>query len=174
MRMTTKKRQAGFSLIELAIASAILLFGVAAVVQFVPKAMQSNLRNRYDSTAVVIAQRLLDQMMSQALNVATIPAGNSSFGQAINLGGAAGLVGNPVQTVGNRAQINFTAAAVANYNFTYIDPTDATQTPYEIRWAVISSLNGTTVYSKRFIVGAWRRDPRATSPAVTVEGWIQK
>ncbi len=184
--MPTKRNsttQAGFSMIELAIAAAILLFGVAAVIQFVPAAMQSNLRNRYDSTAVVVAQRLLDEMLSQPLTANTIPlvatAGPppqaaSSFGVVINLGGPAGLQGNALQTVGTRAQIDYTAAAVGGYNFTFIDPNDPTQTPYEIRWAVITMLSGTRPYSKRFIVGAWRRDPRFTSKPVTVEGWLEK
>jgi hypothetical protein len=84
------------------------------------------------------------------------------------------LVGSPVIVVGNLVRVDFTAAAVANYNFTAVDPNDASATPYEVRWAVITNAGGGNVISKRYIVGAWRRDPAQTAPPVTVEGWVQK
>lgn len=57
--------QAGFSMVELLIAIVLLMVGVFAVLQLVPTAIQSNTRNRYDSTALILAQRQLDLMMSQ-------------------------------------------------------------------------------------------------------------
>jgi type II secretory pathway pseudopilin PulG len=166
--------QRGFTLIELAIATMVLIVGVVAVMQLVPAAMQSNLRNRYDTTATVLAQRQLDQMITQ-------PLGSLQFtdadGRVIALGDPTKVnqvVGGPVQAVGSTARINFNAPAVASYNFVAVDPNDASGTPYEVRWAVITNTVGGTVVSKRFIVGAWRRDPRQTAPPVTVEGLVEK
>jgi Tfp pilus assembly protein PilV len=51
-------------MIELMIAIVMLLIGVVAVAQLVPNAMQSNFRNRYDSTGLILAQRQLEQMMN--------------------------------------------------------------------------------------------------------------
>ena len=169
----------GFTLTELTIATLVLLVGSVAVMQLVPAAMQSNLRNRYDTTATVIAQRVLDQMITQPLTstsfddmdaygnkIATIALGDAT---QVNQ-----IVGGPVVTVGSTARIDFNGPAVANYNFIYTDLNDPGRTPYEVRWAVITDAVGGVPISKRFIVGAWKRDPRQTAPPVTVEGWVQK
>ena len=164
----------GFTLTELTIATLVLLVGSVAVMQLVPAAMQSNLRNRYDTTATVIAQRELDQMITQSLTSTSFV---DADGRTIALGNVASVnqvVGGPVVAVGNTARIDFNGAAVANYNFTYTDLNDPGRTPYEVRWAVITNAVGGVPISKRFIVGAWKRDPRQTAPPVTVEGWVQK
>jgi len=169
-----QRAQRGFTLIELAIATMVLMVGVVAVMQLVPAAMQSNLRNRYDTTAVVLAQRELDQMITQPLSSLQF---TDADGRVIALGNPAQVnqvVGGPVQAVGNMARINFNPPAVANYNFVAVDANDASGTQFEVRWAVITNAVGGTVVSKRFIVGAWRRDPRQTAPPVTVEGVVEK
>lgn len=166
--------QGGFTLIELAIATLVLMFGVVAVMQLVPAAMQSNLRNRYDTTATVIAQRELDQMITQLLSSLQF---TDADGRAIALGDPTQpnvVVGGPVQVVGTTARIDFINPAVANYNFTTVDPNDASGTRYEVRWAVITNAVGGTVVSKRFIVGAWRRDPSQATLPVTVEGLLEQ
>ena len=173
-------RERGFTLVELAIAMAVLLIGIAAVAQLIPISIQSNMRNRYDSTAVVMAERLLNQMINQ-------PASAAQFtdvdGRVIMLGSVAanGLVGNPIQVVSaipggpaNLVRVDFTVPAVANYNFTTIDPNSAAPISYEVRWSVITAMQGTTVVSKRILVGVWKRDPRSLTMPVTVEAWVQR
>lgn len=167
-------RQLGFTLVELAIATVVLLLGAVMVMQLVPAAMQSNVYNRYDSTAVVVAQRELDQMISQPLAAAQF---TDADGRVILLGNSAApntVVGGPVLTAGNIVKIDFTAAAVANYNFAYQDANDPTQPTYEVRWAVITTVSGGTVVSKRFIVGAWKRNATLVMPPVTLEAWVQQ
>lgn len=168
-RWTSPRKQQGFTLIELAIATVVLLVGVVAVMQLVPAAMQSNLRNRFDSSAVVIAQRLLDQMMGQPLD-------NTQFvdadGRVIALGGAATpTIGGPVQVVGGTARINFGAPVQNNCGFLYVDPNSPAGPTYEVRWAVVTTTSGAQVAAKRYIVGAWRR---GSTPPVTVEGWVHR
>jgi Tfp pilus assembly protein PilV len=167
-----RAKQCGFTLTELTIAMLVLMFGVVAVMQLVPAAMQANLRNRYDTTTVVLAQRELDQMVTQPLSAANF---TDADGRVITLGDATQpnvLVGSPVIVVGNLVRVDFTAAAVANYNFTAVDPDDASATPYEVRWAVITNAVAGSVVSKRYIVGAWRPDRTHAAPPVTIEASV--
>lgn len=175
-------RARGFTLVELAIAMMVLLVGIAAVAQLIPISIQSNMRNRYDSTAVVMAERLLNQMVSQPLT-ATQFIDVYDNNRVILLGSVAanGLTGNPIQVVSaipngplNLVRVNFAVPAVANYNFSAADPNAAVNIPYEVRWSVITTMQGTTVVSKRILVGVWKRDPRNVTLPVTVEAWVQR
>jgi len=166
--------QRGFTLVELALATVVLLVGVIAVTQLVPAAMQSNLGNRYDSTAMVLAQRELDQMLDQPITATQF---TDADGRVIQLGNPATpnvQVGCPAQMVGPVARINFTAPAVANYNFVYTDPNDPTQPTYQFRWAVITTVQGTTPASKRFIVGVWMINAPLATTSVTLDDWVQR
>jgi type II secretory pathway pseudopilin PulG len=171
-----KHRQSGFTLLELAIATLILMVGVVGVVQLVPASQQSNLNNRVDTTAMVFAQREMDQIMQQALTLATF---NDDDGRAISLGSVTTsntVFGGPVVMNGTVASISFTTAAVAGYNYTFTDPNDPAGANYQMRWAVISNVSGGTVVSKRFIVGC-RRAGNATNQALTpaiVDTMVQK
>src|SRR5437879_5153455 len=114
-------RQRGFSILEMVIATAILMVGIISVVQLVPASLQLNSANRFDTMATVIAQRELDQMLTQPL---TTIAFTDRDGQTISLGGA-NSPGAPVITQGQAAQIDFTAAPVAGFSIpSYADPND--------------------------------------------------
>ena len=45
----------------------VLMIGIVAVAQLMPAAMRTNFQNRYDSTALIVAQRQLEQMIAQDL-----------------------------------------------------------------------------------------------------------
>ncbi|HET7105248.1 MAG TPA: prepilin-type N-terminal cleavage/methylation domain-containing protein [Candidatus Acidoferrum sp.] len=154
-----KKRQRGFTLLELAIATLILMVGIVGVVQLVPASQQSTFQNRVDTTAMVFAQRELDQMINQPLTTGNF---TDSDNRSVNLGSQTvtnTVFGGPVIPTTNPPTIDFTAAAVAGYNYTFQDLNDLTDSgsaTYEMRWAVISILSGGQVVSKRFIVGCRR------------------
>lgn len=174
-RKAPEKAERGFSLVELAIATVVLLVGAVAVMQLVPAAMQSNLNNRYDSTAAVLAQRLLDQMAAQPLTETEFV---DADGRVIQLGSAAAanqVQGGPVRIIRGMAQINFNAPAVAGFNFQVVDENDASGARYEVRWAVVTTVSASgTIVAKRYIVGAWRRDARQVTQPVTVDAWVQR
>lgn len=165
----------GFSMIELLIAALVLLFGVAAVVQLVPNAMQANLRSKQDSTAVVVAERLLDQMLSQPMTAANF---TSADGRVCDLGSTANpnvFFGSAVMNQGGRTVINFNGATVNGYNYApaWVDPNEPNAAGYEIRWAVVTRVSGANAVHKRFLVGVWKRGigGRNMIP-VTVEGAV--
>src|ERR1700736_3221952 len=79
------RKQNGFSILEMILASAILMVGIVSVVQLVPASLKSSVGNRMDTMATVVCQRELDQMLSQPLNVNAFLDMNN---QAISLGGA--------------------------------------------------------------------------------------
>lgn len=183
--------QRGFTLVELAVATVILLVGVVAVMQLVPAAIQSNLNNRNDTTSAVAAQRLRDLMVSQALDSTTLTDPSGQFpcgGGACMLGiGAPGVdtfEGSPLAAVldgrGNRIDvvINFNAGRVNGYNFIYVDANDPSGTRYDVRWAVITSRRAVgvipdTVVAKRIIIGARRTGTRQPT-VVTFSSWVSR
>ncbi|MGH9788286.1 MAG: type IV pilus modification PilV family protein [Candidatus Acidiferrales bacterium] len=78
-RNSAQAGQAGFSMVELLIAIVLLLVGVAAVAQLVPTAIQTNTRNRYDSTALILAQRQLELMTAQDVRAGFPAVGNNHY-----------------------------------------------------------------------------------------------
>jgi prepilin-type N-terminal cleavage/methylation domain-containing protein len=162
----------GFSLLEMLIATVVLLVGIVSVVQLVPASLQSNKNNRQDTTATVVAQRELDQMLNQPIQNTTFI---DSDGRTIDLGNPAQnnvLVGAPV--LAGTATIDFSQALVPGYNFTYVDPNDGTGTHYRVRWAVITTTNAGNAVSKRILIGCWHQDPTQITRPVNIDTTVQK
>lgn len=159
-RSTTRPRQKqqGFTIVEMLLATVILLVGLVAVAQLVPASILLNYRNRMDSSALVFAQRQLDQMIDQPL---TSNSFLDALGNTCQLGNPAtpnALQGSNVVFINNQTLIDFNpppgAPAPTNgYSFTYQDPTDPNGTTYDVRWAVIVTSNGSIASSKRYILG---------------------
>jgi len=174
-----RRQQSGFTLLELAVATLILMVGIAGVVQLVPASQNSNLNNRVDTTAMVFAQREMDQIINQPLTSATF---TDSDGRVVNLGSQTvdnTVFGSPVNAAVNPPTISFNGAIVAGYNYTFTDPNDLNDSAgarYQMRWAVISRVNAGVVVSKRFIVACRRLGNNAgqiLNPAV-VDTMVQK
>ncbi|MGB7028961.1 MAG: prepilin-type N-terminal cleavage/methylation domain-containing protein, partial [Candidatus Acidiferrum sp.] len=74
-KTASRKRncQLGFTFVEVLMAIVILLVGIVAVAQLVPASISSNSTNRNDSSALVFAQREMDQFLRQPLNMSLIP-----------------------------------------------------------------------------------------------------
>jgi type II secretory pathway pseudopilin PulG len=166
----------GFSILEMLLATIILLVGLIAVAQLVPASILMNYRNRNDSSALVFAQRELDQFLDQPLSTSFF---TDAFGNTCQLGDPASPnvilpSSSAVVIVNNQTLINFGAAPVSNYSFTYQDFTGATGTTYDVRWAVILTGNGTTVYSKRFIIGVRQQGGNGYFQPITLDTMVQK
>ncbi len=169
-----RTRERGFSILEMMFATLILLVGLVAIAQLVPASILLNSRNRTDSSALVFAQRELDQFLDQ-------PLSSSSFVDPL---GNICQLGNPAPT--NSAQgstvviLNFQPsvafgpppspqAPTNGWGFTYIDPTDPSGTSYDVRWAVIITGDGSTVSSKRFILGVQQQGGNGYYLPITID-----
>jgi len=170
-------RQRGFTLAELAIATAVLLFGVAAVVQLVPRAITTNQANRYDTTSVVIAQRYLDQMTAQPLSAPTMTdslCGTMSLGTGAVASSTISPNSTYLKMLNGFVSLDFTQTAVAGYNCNYTDPNNASGGVYQVRWGVVvtESASG-QIESKRYVVGVTRPSSEFRFP-VNVDGTVER
>lgn len=172
----------GFSLLEVMVALLVLLVGVVAIAELVPGSVTANNSNRTDSVALVVSQRVLDQMLDQPITAVTCSAASAppcpdagispwSLG---NPGSPNTVVGSPVVLVGGRATINFSAGQVANYSFNYTDPNDPYGASYDVRWAVITSVNNGNVTSKRFIISGRQLGGAGYIQPLTLDTMVEK
>ncbi len=167
--------QGGFSILEMILASAILMVGIISVVQLVPASLKTSAGNRMDTMATVIAQRELDQMLAQPLSVNSF---NDKDNRTISLGGA-GSPGAAVVMSGQSVMIDFAASTPASgfYISQYADINDPTGSKFELRWAVFPQVSNGAVVSKRIIIGCRRTqsfgDGQLLLP-VTLDSVVQK
>jgi prepilin-type N-terminal cleavage/methylation domain-containing protein len=180
--VSRRNRQRGFTLTEVLIAIVILLVGIVAVAQLVPASVGSNSANRNDSSALVFAQRQMDQFLNQPLNMSLSPP---SFSETIdgqtfscNLGDPTqpnAVIGAPVAVYYNQLVIDFAQSPVAGYSFIYKDPNDPFGVVYDVRWAVITTTNANgMVTSKRYILGARKQGGNAIYRPVTLDTIVEK
>jgi Tfp pilus assembly protein PilV len=173
--------QLGFTLVEMLIATVIVIVGLVAVAQLVPASVMLDSHNRNDGTALVFAQRQIEAMREQPLSATTFsdPAGVvCPLGQTCELGDPTKpntIVGCPVVVFQNSPIIDFTVAPVTGYSFTYKDPNDPSETIADVRWAVISNVNSARVpISRRIILGVFRRGMASLSLPVTLDVMLEK
>jgi type II secretory pathway pseudopilin PulG len=175
-----KHEEAGFSLLEMMFATIILLVGLIAIAQLVPASILMNNRNRTDSASLVYAQRQLDQFLDQPLTATSF---TDSTGLACpisvtcQLGNPAlpnTVSGNDIVVVNNQALIDFSAAPQAGYSFPYQDPNDPGGAIYDVRWAVITGVNGTTVTSKRIILGIRQQGGNGYFQPITLDTMVER
>ncbi len=189
-RFSRNRAAAGFTMIELLIAIVILLIGVVAVAQLVPNAIRSDFRNRYDSTALILAQRQMEQMVEQKLTVGGPPAaGAYNFQISLpdgtttlcNLGVAppffTALVGAPppapaasgAPLIAGTLRINWGAGQVAGYWNQYNAPDG---NPFETRWNITvfyGNINGLVrPVGKRIIVSTRGGSAAVSFPPTTL------
>src|SRR5260370_22032578 len=102
-----KVKQRGFTLMEVLVATIVLLTGIVATAQLVPVAVTMNNNNRRDSPALVIAQRELSQMIEQPI---IAPQFTNNLGNVFRLRRPAQPrkpVGSPVVVIVKAPLINF-------------------------------------------------------------------
>jgi type II secretory pathway pseudopilin PulG len=175
------KREQGFSILEMMLATIILLVGLVAIAQLVPASILLNYRNRTDSAAMVFAQREMDFMLDQPLVSTTFTDALGVYcppSATCNLGNPAPqntVQGSPLVVLNNQTLIDFSnPVGLANWSFTYLDPNDPTGATYDIRWAVIVTGNGASVSSKRFVLGIRQLGGSGYFQPVTLDTMVQK
>jgi prepilin-type N-terminal cleavage/methylation domain-containing protein len=168
----SRRSQHGFTLIETAVATMIMLIGLVAVAQLVSRSIFLNSANRVDSTEMVLAQNELNQFAGQPL---TSFSYTDTLGNVCTLGnsGTTGsFVGSPIATSNdNRQVIDFSQATANGYSFIWADPNDPSGARYDVRWAVYTFSNSS---GKRFIVGARKVGGNSTFYPVNLDTMVQK
>jgi type II secretory pathway pseudopilin PulG len=186
MRTTIRNqsKQRGFTLVEMLMATVVVIVGLVAVAQLVPTSVMMNMNNRNDGTALVFAQRAIEFIREQPLTSATNPPSfTDPLGVLCPLGQSC-LLGDPTQPnvmVGSNLNtsgtpiVDFSATPVTGYSYTYIDPNDPYGAAYDVRWA-ISTTTGTggIVTGRRIILGVFRRGMKSTSLPVTLDTLVEK
>jgi prepilin-type N-terminal cleavage/methylation domain-containing protein len=174
--------EGGFTLVEMLIATVIVVVGLVAVAQLVPTSMMMNANNRSDGTALVIAQRQMEALRAVPLSSTTFsdPLGvTCPLGQTCNIGdpAQAGMVGCPVRLFNNSPIIDFTpTTAAAGYGFTYTDLNDPSGALNDVRWAVVTVTSGTNgpITGRRIIVGVFRRGMKTIAFPVSLDTMVSK
>src|ERR1700675_681448 len=154
------------------LASAVLMVGIISVVQLVPASLRTSVNNRLDTMATGVAQRELDQMLSQPLAVtAFVDADNNP----VSLGGAGAPGAKPLMD-GPSATIDFSAdvsTVPAGFSALYVDLNRPHRTTFELRWAVCSETSGAKVIGRRIIIGCRRTNSNTGVFPVTLDS-VQK
>jgi Tfp pilus assembly protein PilV len=145
-RKTKRNNQRGMSIIELMIASLVLIVGVLGSAVLIPIAIGTNSRNRQQSNSTVMAQMTMEKILSQAASSSTSLTITDCVGTAsvINVTGSAGGTGSTVLASGS---IDFTpaqgsAGAPAGYYMSYTScGTAGRQSTYDVRWNIQTPSN---------------------------------
>lgn len=172
--------QSGFTLIEVMVATFVLILAAVGVADLVPLSITLNGHNQHDSTSMVIAQREMDAMIDQTISSTTFTDPNGLVCPAASvcdLGTPTTpnvLVGSPIVMFNNMPLINYSSATVAGYSFDYADPDDPTDTSYDVRWAVITFASNGTATGRRIIVGVRKVGGNTPLMPVTLDSMVEK
>ena len=144
MNNAWEKDQRGFTLIEMMIASFVLIIGVVSVASLIGFGITSNFIAKNDTVAMSAAERELERL--KGLGYSSLTDGGS--------------------TLGSDGKISFSGSAATGYSTT-VSVTDSDQigktVNYDVRWNITTS-NG----MKKITVAAQRSGGNLRFPAVNV------
>jgi type II secretory pathway pseudopilin PulG len=171
MRQTDKRKtvlrrklEGGATLIELMIAMLVLAIGLGALTTLFVASMATNNRNSKDTTATLLAQKVVEELSAQNTNSPVAVNLTDCVGNAWQIPSTQGAAfpGQGAALNNNAASpfyggIDFTQALGAvpvgfSMQFVDCDP-NGQQTTYDVRWNVIS----VTANSTRLITASARR-----------------
>lgn len=148
-------RQQGFSLLEFLIAMVVLTIGVGGLLPLLLASITIDKKAAGDTTAVMVAEVVLEQMSSQSSTSLSLPnpiqdcatppnSWTVSEVDAVVGGGSGGAYGGNGAQLTNQGAIDWTqnyAAIPAGYAMRYVACSTTNDTPvtYEVRWDVIST-----------------------------------
>lgn len=165
------------SLIEVLVAGFILTVGMLGFAALMMTAIEANSRSRADSTSIMLAQSVMDQLAANAWTYTSTPisdcSGNPPTSASVGTGGATLLAND---------EIDWTAAAVTGYSMTYVicastnsDTSNAQQRSYDLRWSMQQvSTSDTDTYM--IVVGArpskWNSNLKQFAMPISLKSYI--
>lgn len=134
---TTYGQESGLTLIELMIAMVVLAVGILGSMGLIIRAIGGDAWSKQLSNSTVLAQAITERIMS-------IPAATNSPVTIADCTGNFATVntapGGPAVT--SSGDLDFTAAAIANYQMLYTDcDTNGRQAVYDVRWNITAIPN---------------------------------
>ena len=168
--------QRGMSLIEMMIASVVLLVGVLATAVLIPLAIGTNSKNRQQSNSTVIAQMLMEKILSVPPRAPT-PTLSDCTGASttITASGSATGSGGTLLSTGDIdfSQTPGSAGDPAGYYMLYTAcGTNGRQSTYDVRW----NIKTPSPYVELIVVSAKLQgsgnNPVLFSPTVTIRSMI--
>jgi prepilin-type N-terminal cleavage/methylation domain-containing protein len=153
---TKRRRNSGFSLIELLLAMIVLAVGLLGGMIVLLTAIASNAKSRYDTAAVAMAQSTMDRIIvlsaSSDTQTTSVTDCTGTSHTMTTTGGDYPGPGAPLVDlsglVNGTKVIDFTAAPVAGYRMLYTlcaqgasGNTGIPQT-YDVRWNVVNTTTG--------------------------------
>jgi len=145
-RKTKRSSQSGMSLIELMIASFVLIVGVLGCAVLIPIAIGTNSKNRQQSNSTVIAQMTMEKITSASAGGSATLTITDCAGTAntINIAGSTGGTGATVLSSGSIdfSQVQGSSGAPAGYYMSYKScGTSGRQSTYDVRWNIQTPSN---------------------------------
>jgi prepilin-type N-terminal cleavage/methylation domain-containing protein len=129
---SASRQQGGMTLIELMIAMVVLAVGVVGSMALVVRAIGGDTVSKQTSNSTVLAQMVTERIMAVPANNSTTVTITDCTNTSHNVNTAVG--GGALTSSGD---IDYTQAAVANYNMPYTDcDTSGRQATYDVRWNI--------------------------------------
>jgi Tfp pilus assembly protein PilV len=130
-------KQSGTSLIELMVACLVLVVGVLGVATLIPIAIGANSRNRQQSNSTVIAQMVMEKILSVPAGSSPVLVLNDCVPNTYNVNTVGSAGAGSGATLLPSGDVNFNAAAPAGYSvlYTACGPTGG-QSVYDVRWNI--------------------------------------
>ena len=178
------KTQRGMGLIELMIAMTVLAIGLGGTLAVILSAMASNNRNKLDAVSTMVAQTVMEQVLTQsAVGDQALPFTDcTGTSLTINTTGVTAVTGTgaTLYTSGNAPSpalagtIDFSQAGgsvPAGYRIAYVACSpDGTRTTYDVRWNIrrLNAFTKMVTVSARSMGASNRRDIKFFALPVTL------
>ncbi len=172
-----RQGEAGMSMIEVLVAGFILTVGMLGFAALMATSIAANSRSRADSTSIMLAQSLMDQLSSAATisTNTTITDCSGSGPYTVNTS-----TGGSLLTASD--EIDWTQNAVSGYSVTYVicaattDTTsNAQQRSYDVRWS-IQQVNATDTDTYFIVVGVrptqWTSNLKQFTLPISLKSYI--
>ena len=154
----SRRRNSGFSLIELLIALTILVIGLLGGMVVIVTAIATNARNRFDTAALALAQSTMDRILvlsaSGSTQSTSVTDCNGVVHAISTAPGDSPGPGAPLTNLGNivngTQSIDFSATAVNGYQMFYTlcaagaSGEIGNEQVYDVRWNIINTTAGST------------------------------
>jgi type II secretory pathway pseudopilin PulG len=137
-------RESGMTLIELAIAGFVLVFGMLSLMGLLVIAIGNNGRSKIDSTATMLSQAVLEQLSAKLAGGG--PGSISDNANCNGTGTAHTIASDPGGASTSGSGIDFTQAQgsiTTNYYMNYVDCNNNVPNTYDVRWNIQDLGNST-------------------------------